>query len=477
MASAVFNIYRALSRKFTNPIDKHEAKVFEDEIKEQISTVLDFLLHITTMHSLVCRKHQRYLRGPEKDIYNFLKTNALIEGPIIFKGIKFLRKISDGLSQIEKITENLENLEGISYDTSVEKLYEFLKTRQEVFWLYVDNIDDYGFDYSIRNRAFYNALVAVTMRINDHATIEKIPFRIALAIPSELFENTILWNKDKVDGRTVYLNWDKPELVKSLVNKRIAIELNIKKSNPRWDGDKYSIANEHTWNRYFKPQIKNKVFQMEELFQYILRHSLYTPRTVLDLCSSIFNAKYSHDLNEEEFLNLSDEDESELVISCVEAQSIKITQSIINNFQLIFLGFEDLVALFRGRPNVWQKPQIEGFLRENGLGLVQDAGTKKIVNNEKRLIEILFQSGFIGMGQNTHAAPQNCQQYKLSFSYVKQVGIGERWDIAAISPIFYDYVGIKREPAIGIVPHKPLTLNPVSVEKLHRYNHTSNASI
>ena len=267
-----------------------ETEFLEESTSVHISNILDLIIHIDVMQKEIQEKQEKYLSNNEALIYEYLRNNDLISGSTIYKTLKYLRKITAGLKHIENLT-NLLNESEPSFESAQEAFYEYLKTSKKFITIYIDNIDDFGFDFSVRNRSFFNALLSTTMRINSDCMRRKIPFRVTLMVPSELYDTAVLWNRDKIKTRRIFLNWDTEEKIRNLVCKRIAIELNIKKSKPRYEGDIYSISKDQTWDRIFPEKIQNNVNKRENTLRFILRHSLYTPRTVLDICSAIINAK------------------------------------------------------------------------------------------------------------------------------------------------------------------------------------------
>lgn len=462
VSNAVLGIYSALKDK----IKAENYELLEDEVKENMIIVLDLIFHITVMNKLYQSWDDKILTGDKKTIYDFLKLHDLIDGSSIYKGIKFVRKITKGLEKLNLISQLLSNLDDISYEDATEALYDNLRRTETDFTLYIDNIDDFGFDFTLRNRAYYNALLALTMRVNGSAIEEKIPLRLVLAIPSELYETSILWNQDKVARRTAYIHWEDEEKVKNLLNKRIAVELNIRKKHPRWKDDVYSVASEHTWDKLFKHIISNKLHKDEDLFLYVLRHSLYTPRTVLNLCSRILVAKFDAGLSDDEMISSSKDKESELVIHAIEQQTIEISKGIISVFCKLYPGFSELLTIFAGNINIYSKKGLEEVIDVYATDLMKDITTNEYINDKNKIIDILYRSGVIGFGRNNYVNSNFGNEYNLYFSYVKASSCGQSWDCALISPIFYDYLAVQREPVTNVEPHKKLFLNK---EKLKRW--------
>jgi len=460
----VLSVHSSILAKFSG---KAEDSVIEDEVKENLTVVLDFLINTAVMRKLIEGKSETYLNGSIASVYNFLVQNNLHEGSIVRKSIRLIHKLISQQRAVGNLVEALEESSETSYEDAVDGLHNYLCSEKIKFVLYVDGIDDFGFDYSIRNRALYNAMLATVMRINENSVLEKTPLRVLLAIPSELFETSVLWNRDKVYKKTAYLHWEDTTKVQNLVNKRIAVEIGRRKKQPRWKGDKYSISSEHTWDRFFPKIVYNKLGKKEELFEYILRHSLYTPRTVLDICTAILELADSKGIDISEIESMTgSKDYSLIAAEAIEQRSIHISRSVQDIFEKIYSGYAALLHIFNGASSGFRKNTLYEFIQDECCGVLTNNATKIPVIEPAEVLKILFRSGFIGLGRNTHDAPQNCEQYQLEFSYLRPVIMSDRWDIALISPIFYDFVGIKRDPITNVIPHKKLLIPPKSIKAL-----------
>lgn len=471
LANSILAIYSKITEKLTNGIkDISQIEFLEEEISMHISSVLNFLVYTKIMREVIDDKQNQYIDGCQKTIYDFLKNNDLISGSVLYRSIKFIRKATKGLKSIENLSSILEDTCEPSFEEAVDCFYEVLREQDKFILLYIDNIDDYGFDYSVRNRAFFNALVVTTMKINDVCLGEKVPFRVVLTIPSELYENTKLWNRDKIKNRRIYIRWNNPKKMKNLINKRIAVELNIKKNKPRYEGDIYSTSEGQTWSRFFPDNIYSKMGRKEETFKYLLRHTLYTPRTMLDICSAVLNAKEELGLTPEIMNDMSLTDETKLIQDVVEDESEEIADSVLDIFGKMYLNIRSLIFKFKSRPNIWTKMNFELFVRENCLGIVEDRTQYQKIINPDVVIDLLYRIGFVGFGSDTNIAPENCENYNLSFSYISKSRRHSNWDIAVISPIFYDYIGALPDQHVTIYPHKNLTLPPTTLKSIRNYD-------
>lgn len=469
ITNLILSVYNkvALNVKSSDAIEHGH---LEEEIALRMSSILHFLIHTEAMKNIIKGKENEFLTGNSKTVYEFLRKNDLIGGSTIFKSIKFIKTVTKGLKYIDNLANVLDDCSEPNFEDAVDATYELLKHTNNKVFVFIDNIDDYGFDYSIRNRAFFNALISSTMQINNDCLREKIPFRVILTIPTELYENTKQWNRDKIGDRSVYLRWNNEEKIRNLLSKRIAIELNVRKNKPRYSGDVFSIAWNKTWEKIFPNTIKNKFDRSEDTFTYLLRHTLYTPRTILSLCSAILNHKMESGCNLDELIGVDASKHSSAIPQIVEDASIEISKSIIDIYDKMFNDIKKLLFKFKGRPNIWLLNTFEQFINSECTDLVNDRGKGKLLNDYISVSELLYKVGYIGFGYNTNIAPPGCEQYSLNFSYINSSRNNNACDIIVISPIFYDYIGIDPDEHSTIIPNKELLLNPKTIRSLRSYN-------
>ncbi len=470
MANLVLSVYEGVSKKLKAD-DKIQADQIEEEISVRVSNIIHFIVHVEAMKSFILGKEDIFLTGKKAEFYTFLRKNNLIKKSAIYSSIKFIRKITKGLKYIDNLAGLLDDECDPGFDEVQEDFYEFLKEKNTPVFLYIDNIDDYGFDYSIRNRSFFNALVSTTMQINNDCIRDGIPFRVILTIPTELYDNTRLWNRDKVKDRSTHLTWNEKQPIKNLLCKRIAIELNVRKNKPRYCDDIFSISTEQTWDKLFPMTVLNKMNRSEDLFSYLIRHTLYTPRNMLSLCSEILNSrlKGGGTLDDWEIFN-----NKEFLPKVVERESIDISKSILAMYEKMYKHINRMIQKLKGRPNIWLTQNFENFIENNLLNILEDRAKSEAITDKEILFEILYKMGLIGLGFNTHISPPSCENYELYFSYLNTSKSNNQSDIIVISPIFYDYIGINPDKLSVIVPDKNLLLNPKSIKAIRSYDHKVN---
>lgn len=450
--------------------------VYSDDLTnldEAIATVLDFALMSHLMRIIIKEYTSNSIPNELKAINDFLESHDLAKGKVFQKAIKFLSSLTQGGFHI---TPNLPNLLDIvnapvTFSEAKEALYEFIENKKIEKLICIDDIDEIGFSYSLQDRLLINALLIIMVRKNLTFIERKINVRILITSPSELFFQSSLWGNDWVTSRSRCLQWKEISQLNELVNKRIAVELNIHKSKPRFSGDKYSIDLEHTWNKLFPISIYNKLGRLEQTFQYIVRHTFYTPRQALDLCDFILKNYHSHKIELTEIVNQSVQTNSQIIQAAVEEFTFRLRKDIVDIFSKIFLGLDDVMKAFQQRPNIWLRNQLLEFVKIENLQLI-DMETENEYRNEI-LINKLQNIGFLGVGTRsiTSGLPHS---FDMRFSYLEDFPTYKSWEIAAISPLFYDSFDIRPVDNVVVTPHEKLSLGFDSFQKIANYNPKTN---
>jgi hypothetical protein len=203
------------------------------------------------------------------------------------------------------------------------------------------------------------------MNINLTWIKDGAPVRLIITPPTEILDNSHYWNRDKIIKKTVFLKWKNVEKIRNLVSKRISAELNIKKRTKRYPSDKYSIDPKRSWNRIFPEKIFNRVGSQEDTLEYIIRHTFYSPRTVLTICTDILDRLSEDNYTIDTISKVSDSDWAIYIQDSCEETSVDLARSFFNVFSQLYENIEDFVFAFEGRPNVWTKGNFLSFLHEN----------------------------------------------------------------------------------------------------------------
>ena len=129
-------------------------------------------------------------------------------------------------------------------------------------------------------------------------------------------------------------------------------------------------------------------------------------------------------------------------------------------FAVIYDGVDEVLSLFKGRPNMWNRQQLEEFLGKTGLAIVRKYDRKRYVDDDWTLK--LQHLGFLGLGSRRLDSPAGTERYNVKYSFLEDVPTRRPWEIAVVSPVFYDPYGITAVGGTIVKPHEPLTL-PMSV--------------
>lgn len=427
-------------------------------IEEAVSCAIDFVMTIWIMRKNIDLTGSIMPKSNKEVMYNFLTNEGLIDGSPLLKAINFISKAAKAVKKGSDLDGLMQTLKGnISFEEVKRAFYKEIKEQGKKVILCIDDIDEIGFSFSKYDRHFVNGLIMFMVKNNKRFVKECVNIRIILTMPSELYFHSTLWGGDWVTGKSECLSWHNIEDLQAIVNKRIAHEMNVKKSKRRSKDDKYSISTMHTWGKVFPSQIANKLGVKENTFEYLIRHTFYTPRHVLGICDNILSHFKNFNKLEDVKDNLSDYQWCSLIQTCVEEYCSDRETDFRNLFGLIYHGLDDVLSLFSSRPFIWNRHQLISYIEENNAVLERtDTGEKY---RDIALIEILQQIGFLGLGvQSVKTSPVGSTTYDLRFSFLENHAYRGGWDLAVIAPLFYDIYDVRPVDKIKILPHKVLTL-------------------
>jgi hypothetical protein len=276
-------------------------------------------------------------------------------------------------------------------------------------------------------------------------------------MPSELYFHSTLWGGDWHSEKSECLVWADPAELQQLVNKRIGFEMNIRKTKREKKHEKYSTSTEHTWNKLFPSRITNQYKKTENAFEYIVRHTFYTPRQVLGLCDAIISSMPYLDKTDSAKKEIQEKQWSGIFQTCVESYTANKEKDFRDLFGKIYRGLEVVLKLFSSRPCIWNRPQILSHFRSQNAILIRSDTCEQ--HRDLALIEKLQQMGVLGLGVRSINEPYiGITTYDLRFSYLEKHPYRGGWDIAVLSPLFYYVYDIKPIGDLIVVPHKKLLL-------------------
>ncbi len=446
---------------------------YDDErlILENIAASLDFVVTTLIMKE-GCSVDGFLSPASEREtIYNFLCSNDLVEGSIPRKAIKFLSKLTGGhFKLISNLSEILnDNQDSKGFTEAKKCLWDLLENIHGRYIICIDDIDEIGFSFSRIDRLFVNALIVMMLRFNFEFCRKHLPIRVLLTCPSELFFHSTLWGDDWVETRSRCLRWLHHDSIQKLVNKRIGAELNIKKNNPASPTDIYSDSTQNTWNKIFPTTIINKTGRSESALKYILRHTFYTPRHILQICDKILHCLGSRGFTIEDLsdANFSKDIWNTVFREKVEEYTYNIDSSFHKLYGKIYDGIDDVCYAFQSRPSMWTKSALSNFVERKNLK-VKRKETGKVYSGAS-LITKLQHLGFLGLGTQDFMAPPMSVSFNMRFSFLEKLPTQRPWELAVISPIFYDPYGIRPSGNVKVVPHENITIPNSTWHEIMRY--------
>jgi hypothetical protein len=438
-------------------------------VVENVASTLEFVVVALLMRRSI--DLDGFLRpGSDREvIYDFLVQNVFHEGSILHRAVGVLSRITGGQF---KIVDNLASLLADNpltrgFTDAKEALWRCLLEANPSFIICIDDIDEIGFSFSRSDRLFVNALIVLMLRLNLEFAKGKRPLRVLLTSPSELFFHSTLWGDDWVETKTRCLRWTHHEGMQRIVNKRIAEQLSIKKNKPRDEYDIYSDSTPQTWNALLPVTVTNKLGRQEPALKYILRHTFYTPRHVLDLTDKLLHYMGEKGVTVEAAGKVSPYDWSIAFQEKVEEYSCNVVSSFLKLYGKIYDGLDDVLRAFSSKPAIWTRGNLASFVDRECLTVTR-RDPKKEYSGEA-LISKLQHLGFLGLGAKDLVCPPMVTAFNMRFSFLERLPNSRPWEIAAISPVFYDSYGILTPDHTVVIPHERLSLSNHAWQEVAQY--------
>lgn len=446
-------------------VDKADERI----VIENVAATLEFVVVALLMRR--CVDLQGFLTpGSDREaIYHFLVKNNFHKGSVLNRAVVVLSRITGGQFKI------LDNLAMLLADNPLTKgfpdakaaLWQCLKKASTSFIICIDDIDEIGFSFSRSDRLFVNALIVLMVRLNLEFAKGRHPLRVLLTSPSELFFHSTLWGDDWVETKSRCLRWTQHEGMQRIVNKRIAQQLNIRKNNPRNEHDIYSDATPQTWSSLFPLTITNKLDRQEPALKYMLRHTFYTPRHILDLSDKILHHMGENGVTVGQVQNVSVTDWNVAFQTKVEEYSCNIVNSFLKLYGKIYDGIDVVLRAFTSKPAIWTRGNLATFVDRECLTVTRRDPKKDYVG--EALIDKLQHIGFLGLGSKDLVSPALTTAFNIRFAYLERLPNNRPWELAVISPVFYDSYGILTPDRTVVVPHERLLLSNQAWQEVAQY--------
>lgn len=443
-------------------------------LRNSLAKLFEFVFYVVAMHAVVKENEDKISDPDLKRVYSFLAQNNLFSGSVIRSALDLLAELTEDFTHLKQLFTLLGKIKAPRFQVARESLFRFMKRNDYAVTIFVDDIDGYGFDYTKENRAFLEALVIRTMRSDTYCVKNGVPFRLIVTPPSELLENARFWNMDKISLKTVYLRWENLEKLKALVSKRIsaAAPTSPRKRKQRYEGDVLSIDPAKTWERFFPASVTNRIESREPTLQYIARHTFYTPRNVLTICQKILQMLEDRKLPLGDVSGVSEADWTSVIQEVCEECSIEAARNAMDIYEILYDGIEEFLSLFEDRPNIWTGEAFRGFVDSYSRGQVKDIGGEEFLGDD-RILAIMHSMGFVGFAFQSATSPPGTRMYDLFFSYVRPTK-RTKWDLAVISPVFYDHLRIKPVTRVEVVPNQRLVVRTAILEQVKSYDFERN---
>jgi hypothetical protein len=453
---------------------------FHDAEPHLLTLIAQSFVDVVVTTALMADWHGRhrgkFAAGDEASVYEFLTTNGIIGGSPLRRIIHFLEAATTHSSAATDFSQFLHSEGNVPFERAREAFLRLLASRRvqdRGYLVCIDDIDDINFEYTHADRVLVDALLGFTHNANSLYRRNKVPIKVLLTCPSELYEHRRLWGHDKIKARAFHLRWSDAESIRALINKRIAVRLGIRRRKPRDEDDRFSIESNSTWARVFPETITNRKRLQENAFEYCLRHTFYTPRELLLLIDSIYEdeGRPSLDLNSAHVAGRW----SELFQRKVSDTAVSSAEAFYSIFDKVYDGLSEMLDSFRSRPNVWMRTNLEHFLAGQNLSLTgRETGH---AHRAEALVAAMYRMGFLGLGfrDSRREATKHLRYFDVRYSFLTDRKPDPRWQIAVVPPVFYDFLEIHSNLGIVVRPHDRLVLPDVTVQRLSTYNHRTNS--
>lgn len=212
----------------------------------------------------------------------------------------------------------------------------------------------------------------------------------------------------------------------------------------------------------------------EDTLSYIVRHTFYSPRTVLAICDDILTRLSEDNYTVENVSTVSDSDWTTYIQdSCLES-SVDLSRSFFNVFSQLYNNIEDFVLAFEGRPNIWTKGNFLSFLQDNHWEPICKKNDGHSPITGERLINLLYTIGFIGLGFHKKSYPLGGRNFETAFSFLKWTQ-KRKYDLIFIAPVFYDELNMQPINGVVVEPHMDIKIDPNTYNLISNYHHKKNS--
>ncbi len=262
---------------------------------------------------------------------------------------------------------------------------------------------------------------------------------LKILFPEDLYSILIPRDKQKYDRHAVKLRWSSNDL-KEFLTRRLKAFL------PERLAKKDTV--ESLWNILFDKKIHNNIYDIvENPIDYILRHTLFRPRDIQQLCISIageYIEKKSIRTKEQFLKELPIDEDS--IIDGVKKGTQKIVEYLITEFDTFNL--KRILQILKYKNNIMDYGSLYNILAKEDLAIGNLTTTE--------IIKKMWEIGLIGIfKEGEEEIKQTYRKFKVFLDGYNQYHVSlfsfawkndtefSHTDKIVIAPIFFDYLDSK----------------------------------
>jgi len=318
----------------------------------------------------------------------------------------------------------------------LKEVIEVVKKSSKKALVCIDGFDSIVKHTSDSREAIFAGLIdAVYFYRLDNELSEAFCFKAFLPQELTLEANTITWDGDKHLNNIHYVSWEENDF-KSFVEKRFA----------PFSKKKYSRFND-VWSEYLPERILNTTHGIEEnTFEYILRHTLYRPRQVLNHIFTIIS-------HWDETNSGSDKIQPSFIPGVIAKNNKIMATKVAEHLSRIYPNVINFLKSWQGSSSIIEVSKFREKINRYFFG---DAGLNEH-NETDKLFDELFDFGIFGVHANTQTNPIS-KRVEFCFAFVGDninSSIHNSMkdnDLIAFSPMFREYCGCHATKEGVIVP-------------------------
>jgi len=286
-----------------------------------------------------------------------------------------------------------------------------------------------------REAIFAGLIDAVYFYRLDNTLSEAFCFKAFLPQELTLEANSITWDGDKHLNNIHYLSWDENDF-KSFIEKRFA----------PFSRKRHSRFNE-VWTEYLPEKLLNTTHGVEEnTFEYILRHTLYRPRQILNHIYTIIS-------HWDETNSASDKIQPSFIPGVIAKNNKIMATKVAEGLSRIYPNTINFLKSWQGSSSIIE---VSKFREKINRYFFADAGLNEF-NETDKLFDELFDFGIFGVHANTQTSSIS-KRVEFRFAFVGDninspiYNSVKDSDAIALAPMFREYCGCQSTKEGVIVP-------------------------